>query len=195
MKKSNLKAHCRAGPKSPKRISAKKAALPSAFYEHEGARLLHGMFTESELEQVSLRIAIGELCAAILQKQPESIVQSFSKLRELVSQKENGTLRLELCAFCAQFPDANRSTPGFERFLPAVEPAAPRKSRARPKKSAAELGDVRLAPAEDARVAPAAPAGARSRCRRAPKRQPSSAAGAECKPEADSSTPSGTDSI
>ena len=188
-KKSNLKAHCKAGPKSPKRISAKKAALPSAFYEHDGARLLHSMFSESELESVRLRLLIGELCAAILSDADSAIVQCFQSLSDYLHTKENATPRLELCAFLCANPRATHSTPGFERFLPPVEPKAPRKSRAR-KHAANDLQSV-VVPCEPGSSVCATPgqsdarptrAGLRS-VRRQAKRQQTSSAKPDAQPE------------
>lgn len=98
--KSNLKTHCTAGPKSPKRISAKKAALPSAFYDHDGLRALHGMITERELESVSLRVAIGELCGALIRNSDSDISRSIQHIQTLLHQANaEHKDRNELCGF------------------------------------------------------------------------------------------------
>lgn len=85
-----LKSHCKAGPKSPRRLSAKKAAMPSAFHGHGLATELYKTFSEEELNRVDLRICIGDLCAALLEKKGDRVSRSARQIRDSVQEENCG---------------------------------------------------------------------------------------------------------
>ena len=73
-KKSALKAGSVAGPKSPTRISAKHAAIPAAFLDEPELVSFYKLFTMKERDQVQIRINIGKLSAALIEKDNIKIV-------------------------------------------------------------------------------------------------------------------------
>jgi hypothetical protein len=69
-----------AGPKSPTRISAKNAAIPSAFVAEPDLVAFYTLLTMKERDNVKIRILIGRLSAALLDKRYDKVVLVLDKL-------------------------------------------------------------------------------------------------------------------
>lgn len=86
-KKSSLKAGSVAGPKSPTRISAKHAAIPAAFLDEPELISFYKCLTMKERDQVQIRIYIGKLSAALIEKDNKKVVSILDKF-ELNTSKD-----------------------------------------------------------------------------------------------------------
>jgi len=83
-KKSALKAGSVAGPRSPQRVSAKHAAIPSAFVADPEWTALYTAFSMREREAVNVRVLIGKLSAAVIEKRDSKIKSYLDKLSQEV---------------------------------------------------------------------------------------------------------------
>jgi len=106
--KSSLKSHCVAGPKSPKRISAKVAAVPPPIREH--ALDFYNSLKEEDLANPQLREHLGELSQELALK--NSIDRSADKL---LSCNLNSNAAAELGKLRAKFCDRGRADSGITR--------------------------------------------------------------------------------
>jgi hypothetical protein len=86
-KKSALKAGSVAGPKSPTRISAKHAAIPAAFLDEPELVSFYKCLTMKERDQVQIRIYIGKLSAALIEKDNKKVISVLDKF-ELNTSKD-----------------------------------------------------------------------------------------------------------
>ena len=86
-KKSSLKAGSVAGPRSPTRISARGAAIPSAFSSDPDLIAFYSSLNMRERNMVQVRILIGKLSEALIKNSREKKLDCVLKLRtELVPQ-------------------------------------------------------------------------------------------------------------
>ena len=79
-KKSALKAGSVAGPRSPTRVSARHAAVPSAFVADPQLEAFYSSLSMRERDAVRVRVLIGKLSAALITKSQEKILHCLDKL-------------------------------------------------------------------------------------------------------------------
>lgn len=82
--KSALKAGYKPGPRSPTRISARDAALPSGFYLSPTAKSMYQALSMKERDTPTIRIAIGEMSAGLLSGNAKQVAAAAKKIAACV---------------------------------------------------------------------------------------------------------------